>query len=237
MALIEKLKAIADAIRGKTGKTEEMTLDQMVTEIEGIATGGGGDSERENAVISRTITEYTNDSLTIIGSRAFCECMNLAKIDCPNVTKTVGNGYCFENCPSLVDVNLPLLQTGTSYFFQKCTALERISLPAMVTCGYGAFRYCTALKQVDYGPNMSKVDFNLFNGCTALGSVVLRSASVVTLSNVNAFASTPFAIGGTGGTGYVPQALISQYQQATNWSTLYAAGTCNFVAIEGSEYE
>lgn len=42
MALTEKLTAIADAIRGKTGKTEEMTLDQMATEIAGI-TGGGGD--------------------------------------------------------------------------------------------------------------------------------------------------------------------------------------------------
>lgn len=41
MALTNKLTAIADAIRGKTGKTEEMTLDQMVTEIAGIQTGGG----------------------------------------------------------------------------------------------------------------------------------------------------------------------------------------------------
>ena len=40
MALTDKLTAIADAIRDKTGKTEEMTLDQMVTEIEGITTGG-----------------------------------------------------------------------------------------------------------------------------------------------------------------------------------------------------
>lgn len=42
MALTNKLTAIADAIRGKTGKTEEMTLDQMATEIAGIVTGGGG---------------------------------------------------------------------------------------------------------------------------------------------------------------------------------------------------
>lgn len=43
MALIEKLKSIADAIRGKTGKAEEMTLDQMATEIAGIQSGGGTD--------------------------------------------------------------------------------------------------------------------------------------------------------------------------------------------------
>lgn len=36
MALIDKLKAIGDAIRAKTGGTETLTLDQMVTEIEAI---------------------------------------------------------------------------------------------------------------------------------------------------------------------------------------------------------
>ena len=42
MALTEKLRAIGDAIRGKTGKTAEMTLDQMVAEIAGIEAGGNG---------------------------------------------------------------------------------------------------------------------------------------------------------------------------------------------------
>ena len=42
MSVNEKMKAIADAIRGKTGGTEGLTLDQMATEIAGIETGGGG---------------------------------------------------------------------------------------------------------------------------------------------------------------------------------------------------
>lgn len=41
MALTDKLTAIADAIRGKTGKTAEMTLDQMAAEISGMEAGGG----------------------------------------------------------------------------------------------------------------------------------------------------------------------------------------------------
>ena len=41
MALIDKLTAIANAIRGKTGKEDSLTLEQMVTEIEGIEAGGG----------------------------------------------------------------------------------------------------------------------------------------------------------------------------------------------------
>ncbi len=36
MALTDKLKAIADAIRAKTGKTEGLTLDAMPAEIDGI---------------------------------------------------------------------------------------------------------------------------------------------------------------------------------------------------------
>lgn len=42
MALTDKLTAIADAIRGKTGKTDALTLEQMPGEIEGIQSGGGG---------------------------------------------------------------------------------------------------------------------------------------------------------------------------------------------------
>lgn len=44
MALTDKLTAIGDAIRGKTGGTEPLTLDQMATEIANIQGGGGGGS-------------------------------------------------------------------------------------------------------------------------------------------------------------------------------------------------
>ena len=45
MALTDKLTAIADAIRGKTGKADEMTLEQMAAEIAGIQAGGGDGNE------------------------------------------------------------------------------------------------------------------------------------------------------------------------------------------------
>lgn len=41
MALTNKLTAIGDAIRAKTGKTDLLTLDQMPTEIAAIETGTG----------------------------------------------------------------------------------------------------------------------------------------------------------------------------------------------------
>lgn len=41
MALTDKLKAIADAVREKTGGTELLTLDQIAAAIGGISGGGG----------------------------------------------------------------------------------------------------------------------------------------------------------------------------------------------------
>ena len=43
MALTNKLKAIADAIRAKTGSSEKLTLDGMASAIANISTGGSGE--------------------------------------------------------------------------------------------------------------------------------------------------------------------------------------------------
>ena len=45
MALTDKLSAIGDAIREKTGGTDLLTLDQMPAEIASITTGSGGEIE------------------------------------------------------------------------------------------------------------------------------------------------------------------------------------------------
>ena len=63
MSVNSKMTAIADAVRGKTGGTEKLTLDQMATEIEGIQVGGGGGIEPTASYLtlwemSRTIAAY-----------------------------------------------------------------------------------------------------------------------------------------------------------------------------------
>ena len=64
MALTDKLTAIGDAIRAKTGGTEALTLDGMVTAISGISTGGGttggGDLPAEALVITGDCTHRFN---------------------------------------------------------------------------------------------------------------------------------------------------------------------------------
>jgi hypothetical protein len=137
----------------------------------------------------------------------------LVSVDLPNVYKILGDTFAFSY--KLSRINLPSLTffSGRRHF-QACSSLEFIKLPKI-----------TALEN------------DSFSRCTNLKTIVLPQTKIVTLSSTGVFSQTPYASGGTGGTVYVPSALIAEYQQATNWSTLYAAGTCNFVAIEGSEYE
>ncbi len=66
MAIIDKISAIADAIRSKTGTTDTMTLAQMPDLINGIQTGGD---------ISYHIEEQTleNDSASLDTSRTYLD--------------------------------------------------------------------------------------------------------------------------------------------------------------------
>ena len=112
--------------------------------------------------------------------------------------------------------------------------------------GSGYFAYQTMeLQCVDMGLVGSIINQS-FNQCSALKTIILRkSDALVTINNVNNFASTPFANGGTGGTIYIPKALYDHlgdnssldYQHATNWSTVYGYGTITWAKIEGSIYE
>ena len=191
MALTNKLSAIGDAIREKTGKADKLSLDQMVTEIAGIETGGGG-TDLSIGLLDGTMTEYKNAELT----------------------------------------------TALRYYaFYQHTGLKRVILPNYKHfVPSNCFRYCTSLELFD--APCATIQASAMGNSGKLNTLVLRRTdAVVNLLNVSAFVSTPFASGGTGGTAYVPSALVESYKTATNWSTLYAAGTCNFVAIEGSEYE
>lgn len=59
MSFNEKMTAIADAIRSKTGKSDALTLDQMAEDINGLSVGNdtivsGGDAEPSDILAGRT---------------------------------------------------------------------------------------------------------------------------------------------------------------------------------------
>lgn len=138
-------------------------------------------------ILQRTITEFDDDQITVMGYGAF-------------------------------------------YF---CSGLERISLPALTHISGYAFYGCSALSFADLGKT-SAIDSSAFTGCIVLKTLVIRNTeSICTISSTAVFRGTPFINSGTGAKIYVPEALIESYQADGKWSALY----CDFLPIEGSEYE
>lgn len=116
--------------------------------------------------------------------------------------------------------------------------MEISSLGTVFGYSYMASYACQNLETADIGKTKA-IAANAFANCYKLQTLVLRkTGSICTLANVSAFANTPMrGYNSLTGTVYVPNALISTYQTATNWKTLYDAGTVTFSAIEGSAYE
>ena len=124
--------------------------------------------------------------------------------------------------------------------FAGCSSLRFAVFPSFgsrVIESYN-FRNCTSLEAVDFA-NMSRLGgAQVFENDTNLTVLVIRKTdSVPSLLSISQFTNTPFASGKTGGTLYVPNALISSYQSASNWSTILGYENNSIQAIEGSYYE
>ena len=161
---------------------------------------------------------------------------NLVSVDFPNATR-IGYGVC-QGCSSLTSVNMPEVSTLGNSAFGQCSSLEYINLPKVTKLEASSFQGCSKLKVADFGAVTSANFTNLFAGCNSLDTLIIRTNSVFGLSATWDLGTTPLGgYKGLTGTLYVPAALVESYKAATNWSVLYANGTCNIVAIEGSEYE
>ena len=140
MALTDKLTAIANAIRAKTGGTDTLTLDEMALEISNI--GGGAD----NALIDGSITEYSNETAENIKDYAFSFCRKLTKLSLPAAKTT--SLHSISNCTALTSVEAPSLETIGAYAFYNDTALPYIDLPSVTSISVSGFAVCAALATV-----------------------------------------------------------------------------------------
>ena len=216
------------------------------------AEGGGGD-DLFLPLMERTVTEFHSESVSVISQYIFYGYTALTTIDFPNAT-TIG-GYAFYNDTGITSFNTPNVRSIGTYAFYNVSTLSSIYFPEVTSIGTYALRQCRKITRgyfpkltsvgtyaltrcnllavVDLGL-VSSVPANLFSEDSKLTTIILRKTDgIATLAATSAFTSTPFASSGSGGTAYVPSALITAYQTATNWSSL----NCTFVALEGSAYE
>lgn len=206
------LTSVANAIRTKGGTSAQLAFPAgFVSAVEAIETGGGDPLEMARKIVDGTIISYVDDSLTNIKIYAFNNCSNMTEFKCHNVI----NG-------------------GKDAFIG--TQVHKLALPRWTSyIGY-AFENNRTVYELDL-TDAYRLAVNTFNTCTGLSVLVLRHSSVVSLANINVFCNSPFASGKAGGTLYVPQALIADYQAATNWSTILGYANNQILPIEGSIYE
>lgn len=172
--------------------------------------------------------------LTSSGSNAFAYNPNLTKAHLPLLKE--GTYGLFYNCSRLTDVYMPLASLGSGTF-QGCSALVEALYPQSTEAISNTFKDCTSLERVDIGAPSSVhttkgIGYAAFSQCSSLKLLIIRSTNRTPLEYSSAFSGTPFASDGTGGTAYVARTTLYTYETSTNWSALYAAGTCTFKALE-----
>ena len=150
-----------------------------------------GDDAVVDSIIDRSITEFKDDQITVVGGYAFRGCAALNEVDLPNVTELKLGA--FANCSALESVNLPELTTlvnKASYraesLFSGCTSLRSISLPKLTVLTQRMFYGCTALESV-YLPEADAVGISggvnygnaLFGNCKSLKTINLPKVAML----------------------------------------------------------
>ena len=185
------------------------------------------------AILSRKIKDYSNETVTIVGDRAFSYASQLHSVSVPNA-QSIGSSA-FQHCNALENVSVPLVTRVGSYAFTQDRKLTSIDLPSATQLDYQAFGNCMYLVSVNV-PKVSVIDGS-FLGCSRLPSIDLPSITKIngygsfmscqalksvrlpatppTLSDSNAFSNIHSQC-----VFYIPTGSLAAYQSATNWSAL-----------------
>lgn len=235
--LTDSIVALTTYANSVTGASDTTLSDAVDTLAAGYGGGGGSGYSiddvaahnfsgavvlnsatkiEQGAFASSAITSVSGSAPTQVKAEAFRYCASLESINLPNVTKVSIANYAFANCGNLLELLLPKLSDISSSTY-LCYGDSKLAIADLGVIG-----------------NMIN---NFFNGCTLLRKLVLRkTGSICTTNWASAAVFGGIYNNPTESTIYVPQSLISSYQAASNWSTLYNMGV-TFAKIEGSQYE
>lgn len=152
-----------------------------------------------------------------VQSNAFDGCQSLAEFNSGGITHI--SATAFRNCKALKNIGgfESIVKTYQSVFM-NCTSLEAATLTNIETMVSGCFNGCTSLKKVDIGEKLASIDGNTFYNCSSLEALIIRKPTLCKLSSTTAFNGS--LINSGSGYIYVPKALLSEYQAATNWVRL-----------------
>jgi hypothetical protein len=165
------------------------------------------------------------DGTKIIKEYKFYKMTEFISISIPNsVTMIQDYAFAYTNIKT-IELSVNLKSIGSGAFVS--TDFESIKIPPGVTKISGLLFQMARLQHADIPNGVETIQYGAFAQCNNLTSLILRrTSSITTLENTYAFDST--GISAQNGYIYVPQSMLTSYQNATNWS-VYAS---QFRALE-----
>ena len=244
------LASVANAIRAKGGTAAQMAFPTgFVSAVQAIPTGTTPTGTKQisitqNGTTTEDVAAYANAEITVNVSGG----INILNVNEPSGafvsdypgTNGIIKRYALAGRIGITSIHLTAAQQLADYAVSYCDALTvLVGEQLKAIAGYGAYSN-TALVAIDaLGGNgtYERLYNNALSRCSALKTLIIRESYCWTLGGTGTFTSTPFASNGTGGTLYVPQAMISTYQTDATWSTILSYTNNQILPIEGSQYE
>lgn len=194
------------------------------------------DLNSKQMVIGVIANSYSNEYYELIRQAGLNNAPNLEFIVAPTYALLLGGNDCVANCPNLKAIvstyiggaHRAMQNTGIKYLTGWCDGfykswatdnrrLRRVNFPTNPTVTYdgtNAFQNCANLQYIWLNPNAG---LGTMSGCYAAREIHIPHTSVPSLPNTNYFTGIP-----TTCKIYVKTGLLSQYETATNWSTIYS---------------
>lgn len=212
MALTDKLSAIGEAIREKTGKEELLTLDAMPAEIRAIETSSGDDKYLQLIEGSLSGEIVIPEGITTIKGGAFYDCYNITNFVLPSTLNSIGS-YAFHGALYKGEFDfshftftepVTLLDRAFSgcgiakltiteniiyrhvYAYSEMPNLETVIVKKNSDKKFGLYNYafyrCGKLKTLSLPNTIDGVHGGVFLGCTALEFVTLEQGFAASLN-------------------------------------------------------
>lgn len=184
----------------------------------------GTDSEN-STVIGASTTSYRQTltkafigaNVVTLGNYCFNISTSLINVTIPNSVTNIST-YSFNSCHSLRFMVLPSSITVIgNYLFVRCYSLLNIIIPNSITSiGMCAFQNCYSFIMIIVPSSVTSINYSAFADCTSIKKYIFYRTSAPTLASTDIFGviNSITKI-------YVPDASITTYRQATNWSTFY----------------
>lgn len=161
----------------------------------------------------RNITILSFPRIEALVDRAFCGIGNTS-ITIPKEVKQIGS-MCFSDCSQLQNVTFEsnsLITTIGNATFRYCNNLQSIIIPEhLTTVVEWAFSNCQYLTTIDLPDTVTSIGDYACRWSGSISTFICRATTPPTLG-IDVFSSNNLNI-------YVPDASVSAYQSASNWST------------------